>query len=425
MLAFFLTKGFRLVRPGRKTILYLATRQTIKDHLRKGGKLPGFAYDKATDKVIYHFFHKATSGGAEGAKDVRIPLPVPAKDTEKDLRTMLGMLGRIQSVSYEGLALHELAEGAILGLRLRPAEPHFRWFSDGVANAIAIRLLEKHVGAAAAMQFAEAYDTVQCDVPPSQTNLLRWMGKAFAIEAPTAAEGRLHHARCCYATYEARRLIDAHGIDCIRKILDAACKQRPVNSQVLLAAVKSVTGEDIEKRFARYQDFKTPADGIRKHTAAFNAAMEKKDLESALWHALRAMELKKDIDLIGYTQCCLLLHRLGHEAAADGAIVKRIVLFERLGASGPTLAMKELFVQYALQCRNPRKAYAAAEHVLKDRPEFTPALAVRMHRLAATGEIDEAKKIARKILSLDTNEKSPQVRYAKRLLETAATQPAN
>ncbi len=62
IISWFLGAGARLAALGGKTALYLVTRRSIKDHLRQGGKLPGFTYDKSKDEAAYEFAYRRRSG---------------------------------------------------------------------------------------------------------------------------------------------------------------------------------------------------------------------------------------------------------------------------------------------------------------------------------------------------------------------------
>ncbi len=50
-----LTMGLGWIDTEDELLFYLVTKITTKDYLRRGGSLPGFAYDKAKDTVAYAF----------------------------------------------------------------------------------------------------------------------------------------------------------------------------------------------------------------------------------------------------------------------------------------------------------------------------------------------------------------------------------
>jgi len=413
-------KTIRLTGPGRKVTLYLVTRKTSKDYLRRGGKLPGFTYDKATDKATYEFKMGGKVGGGEGSGGVELVLPVAADGAGKEVAAILAGVGRMRSWASVGMALHEVAEITIVAHRLKPFDPYFRWFSDGFANAITIHVLRDIAGERAAAEFAEAFDVGSYADLEKKINLLYWMGGDFCVKTPLDSESRLEHARYNYATQEALGLIDRHGIGCVAGILDKACKKASGNdSRNLISAVKEVTGEDVEKRFLRYQSFQTKAEGLKRYAGAFNAAVGRKDYARALPALLRIHELRGMVDPRFYGNAAQLLFRMGHEAAGDRAILDHAELCERRGMKEAHVAMHLLFIDYALRCGNLRKAVPSAEVVLKAKPEYVPALAVRMLKLGAAGKTDEAKALARRILKLDSKPKSPWRQLAEKALKAA------
>ena len=155
-------------------------------------------------------------------------------------------------------------------LRAKPTDPYWRWFSDGFANAITAVLLEKHLGKASADEFIKDDDLGQYRDLEQEVNLRYWMmGTYFpyVTEAPVETEGKFLHARYAYSFFEAKRLIDANGIDCVRKILDRIAAKQSRTTADLLAVIKDVTGQDLGPRLALYQTFDTAEQGIPKYTA--------------------------------------------------------------------------------------------------------------------------------------------------------------
>lgn len=399
--------------PGGVT-LYLIRLETIKDYLRQGGSLPDFRYDKAADEAIYRWGFRETRQQERDA--IRLVISVATNETvEKDADALFHTFLELARVK-RGMALHEVVEWSILA-RLRPYDPHFRWFTDGFANAIAIRLVRKYGSEEDAKEFALGYDTRKRSGIEKKINLSFWMGKDFEIDTPLESENRLTLARYAYATFEAQRLIGQHGIECVARILDKACLEPRNHSRNLATAILQVTGEDIPKRFQRYQSFETRDDGLRKYTTAFNEAMSRKDYSTALVSMLRIQELRRECDLRFYSNGAYLLFRMGHEAAGDRAIKKQMARLKAAGQDKVLLALKALSVTYALKCRNLEKAYQAAEEVLREKPDHISSLTARTERLANSGKLAEAKEVARRILTLEKNTKSPPYRFAQKVLE--------
>ncbi|MHC4566422.1 MAG: hypothetical protein ACYTE3_11740 [Planctomycetota bacterium] len=391
---------------------YLVTQATTKDHLRKGGSLPNYTYDKVTDSAAYspQLLDEGPAGGIEFALPVKEP-----QSCEKDVQAIFSML--VDMTPGCGMLLHEVVEIAILA-RLRPVDPYFRWFSDGFANAIAFRLLEKHLGTEAAQQFAAGYDVARYADLETHINLYYWMGLGCCIETPLETEKRLNFARYAYATLEADRLIERHGLDCVRRILDKADKGKANSSRNLFPAVKEVTGEDLEKRFRRYQTFETKEDGLKRYAEQHNAALDRKDYTEALPALLRMLELRGLEDPRFYSNSALFLYRMGHEAMGDRAILDHADFCKRRGHTAVHIIMHKLFLDYALKCRNLEKAVPSAREVMKTEPEYVPAMVVEMLRVGTEGDTAGARVIGRRILELEKNPKSPWRQLVQKALQT-------
>jgi hypothetical protein len=132
---------------------------------------------------------------------------------------------------------------------------------------------------------------------------------------PDAAQSK--YARYAYATLEAERLIERHGVDCLRQILDEVVAGRTHDSAHLFAAIQKVTGEDLGKRFARYQPFETKDDCVKHYAEQHNAAADRKDYAEALPAMLRILEFRGLKDPRFYSNAAFLLYRMGYEKAGD------------------------------------------------------------------------------------------------------------
>lgn len=419
ILTTFLRPKFRFSEARGRIHLFLVKQEATKDYLRKGGSLPGFSYDRASDTASYNFFVSLSDPSEE--EDITLALPVrdvESLETEaKDMFAKIADLGGMR----EGVAFHELVEWTIVNQRLRPYDPYFRWFSDGFSDAIAARLLRKFVGEDAAKEFAR--DPQKYSDLEKELNLYYWMGPDFCIDTPLESEDRLENARYAYAAHEAERLIEKHGIECVAKNLDKASKDRLNDSRNLVAAVKELTGEDIEHTFRRYQTFENRDEGIQKYATAFNAAMERKDLSEALVNLLRVQELRGP-NLQDYSNAAYLLFRLGNEEMGDQAIKKHMALLKNRRLDEAFFLMQKLFVEYALKCRNLQKAHTLAEEILQTEPDFVPALAARAHRLLTSHNRADALAAARRIIELERNPDSPAYGVAKAILSLDETDQA-
>jgi tetratricopeptide (TPR) repeat protein len=241
------------------------------------------------------------------------------------------------------------------------------------------------------------------------------MGNAYCVATPLKSEQRLSNARFAYATFEAQRLIEEHGIECVAQILDRACKEPRNDSRNLVAATREVTGVDVQKRFERYQTFQTKEQGLKKYADRVKAAPEGKGYQEVLSSFLRALELEGPAPKT-YAAIAFVLTLMGNEQGGDRAMEQQLTLSKRDGRQEDYFALQKVFVEYALQCRSLKKAHEAAEEVLKKEPDFVPALAVRMDRLKASGDVSGAKEVARRVLELDKDSASAACRLAQEVL---------
>jgi hypothetical protein len=406
---------------------YLFRKETAKDYLRKGGKLPHMSYDKETDTVTQYFgvagqiidSKVAITNYFSGDKKLEIPIPVETKQTfEKNVKEHFGFLEQFFSA---GIVLHEITETSILK-RYMPEDPYWRWFSDGFANAITIEILKKHARPETADEFAKHYYIGEYKGLEKEINLRYWMGLNFCINTPLEYEDQLRLARYAYATQEAQRLIELHGVDCVRKIIDNILTKKTRTAKDILQAVKEVTGEDMQKRFDHYQTFETRQDGLVKYGKLFNAAIEKKDYEQMLIALLRSLELQESplspTGLQCYKEIATLLFKAGHEEAGDQAMYNCVELFKKSGVQMAHDAAMEAFIIYAFSCKDAHKAQDIANERLKSKPNHVLALTVQMVVHAQDGRLSQAKEIAEKVIQLDKNEQSPSHRTAKQILAT-------
>ena len=76
------------------------------------------------------------------------------------------------------------------------------------------------------------------------------------------------------------------------------------------------------------------------------------------------------------------------------------------------------------RCGNLAKAVPSSKVVLESRPDYVPALAVRMLSLRVAGKPEEARKAAARILELDEDPKSPWRRLAEKARKPRPVGPA-
>ncbi len=410
-----------------KTTFYIVKQGTIKDFLRAGGQLPNFTYDKASDTAAYNPEFETTSKN-EFLKDFEFTFPIDSDETfEKDVTLIFQILQVALVRGKLHTAIHEVIEVSLL-MRAKPTDPYWRWFSDGFANAITTEILKKYTGAEDAEEFAEAYDVKKYKKLEKEINLQYWMGLKYCVlhRTPIDYENKLTYARYACATYEAQRLIEKHGFDCVRKILDEVCTKKTRTGQDILQAIKKVTGEDMQQRLVRYQTFQSRKEGMAEYASLFDAASDKKDYEQMLINLLRMLELQDNQILPTSLQlrqkAALCLFKLGYEKAGDEAMHSCVELFKNSGISMASDAAMETFIIYAFNTQNAKKAEKMAEELLKTRPDHLLSLTVQMVVRAEAGRLTEAKQIAKRILNLDKNEQSIAHKTASYVLATDPNQ---
>ncbi len=412
-----------------KTTFYIVKQSTTKDFLRAGGQLPNFTYDKASDTVTYKAEFKIASISKDGPiEDFEFSFPIASDETfEKDV-TLIFQILQVEFVrSNVYSAIHEVVEVSLL-MQAKPTGPYWRWFSDGFANAITTEILKKYTGTEDAEEFAEAYDVNKYKELEKEINLQYWMGLKYCVlhRTPIDYENKLTYARYAYATYEAQRLIEKHGFDCVRKILDEVCTKKTRTGQDILQAIKKVTGEDMEERLRHYQTFETRKEGMAKYVGLINTASDKKDYEQMLINLLRMLELQDNqilptsLQLRQKAASCLF--KLGYEKAGDEAMYNCVELFKNSGIPMARDAAMETFIIYAFSCKNAKKAEKMAEELLKTKPDHLLSLTVQMVVHTEAGRLNEAKQIAKRVQSLDKNEQSMAYRTASYVLATDPNQ---
>jgi hypothetical protein len=391
------------------TRFYLAKSATIKAHLRTGHSLPGFSYDPVSDNLTYQF-------DADSRTDTRgLPADVPLLvKGERGLAAEVNdALTSYRFYLERGVVttLHELVEISILH-RIKPMDGHCRWFSDGFANAIASRLTREF----AKEESPDVHDAaLYADLMPD-VNLLYWTRLDWQIKTPLEAEARLEQARYAFATLEADRLIEKHGLAAVKRILDTACTAERNHSRQLIEAVQSVTGEDLRERFVRYQRFADRDEGIAMYSEQADKSISSRDYKTGLSAMLRLNELRESYHPEDYARIAWVLHLLGHEGHADRAILDQMNRFMAPDQSRARRVFAEAFIVHAIRCGNPVKAQSVADALLADDPDCVPALVVRVDRYMREGQADSARSVAQRVLRLDQNPDSNWHKAAARAL---------
>ncbi len=379
---------------GRVTF-HLVRAATIKDHMRRGGALPNCTYDAATDTVSFGLHIETTGQAPDGPVDLLIPVGLRGRDAAPSIDGLFEALEQMRP--HPGVATHELVEHTILNVRLRARAPHVRWFSGGMARAMTVRLLETRLGREAADAFATGHDPAPHAALERDCNLRWWLSEDLEVETPFEAEDALHRARVAFATREAAHLLDVGGATVVDRVADRLGPGPLEDAETLLDVLRTVTGEDMRARLARYQGFETREAGLKRYRAAMAAALVEDDYAAALAALLRVRELEADL-WPHYRQVAWYLLKLGRPELGLRALGGGAAAARNRAMDGRLLGMRAETCDFALRAGRPALADDVAETVLADEPYFLPALAVRMDRLRRDGTLREAAGIAVLIL---------------------------
>ncbi len=414
---------------------YLIRQPTIKDYMRKGGSLPNFCYDKETDMVTYRWEFFTTSEGAR--QKLEFTFPVASVETfEADVNNVFRMISFMQETLATSLTIHEIAETSLVR-RLKTGAPRIRWFTDGFANVVTYEILRKHFGRSQAEELLKGYGIEQYSELKDQINLQYWMISNYNLGSPTnpfplEAEKRLELARYSYALDEAKRLVDAHGIECVRKIIDLFAAKtkafhvlRSESIDDLYAAIQEVTGVDLKKRFLQYQRFATEKEGRKIYTDGYSQAKQENDREEMILNLLRKMELYESPFLPESQgirrEIAVLLSDLGHHDFADKAMHRWVIELDtsgKLSGIGRSrlleIAGKAIFMTYALKANRSQVAVDYADEILEIDPAETGfavpagihraakfvATTVKMHQAKRNADMERAIELAKRVCEL-------------------------
>jgi tetratricopeptide (TPR) repeat protein len=399
--------------------LYIITADSMKAHLRSGGMFPNMSYDPATNMCTYLVKFGVLAGA--GSPDARqasstVSFAVPVKAVDSAPEDTMDIL---RTVADPGIGIHEAVEVAAVN-RLRRQDRQMRWFYEGLANAVAARLLERHFGGAAGNHFRKNWDVDEWRSFEKELLLLYWPPESEMINTLLTSEAELFNARYAFSTLEVERLLDACGTDCVKTIIDRAEGAVSTPPDALFEAIRSVTGEDLRQRLKAYQPFDAQQDGLRFYADRARSAKERDDAAAALTATLRLIELSDDYSPELTEQAVRLMHGMGRTDLADQLFARDLARLARGPHKGLLEEMQGRFVGYAIDTGRPEKAYSFAEKVLEKDDADAAALVVRAHRLASEGHAADAAKAAQRVLEL-ADDDARLAGYARRLIDAGGT----
>lgn len=405
VLEFFSTTPLlNLAQPGELG-LYVLLKPKTKEYLKNGAQLPGFSYDPKTDKASAHLIVKKSgplnnpNRGEEEAQVKTLPFPVKSADTAvEDILEQQSVFTDISPLQA-AMAIHEMVELTIHLEMQRPTDPLYRWFSDGFANAITLEILSRLDQDNALEEMKTMYDIAKYTDIRQEVNLRYWPMAPSSIVSPVEVEKRLCAARYSFATYEASRLIEKHGVGIVQKIMSSVSSDSRERSHDLIETVSEVTGEDISARLRRYQKFDTVRDGLKLYGAASKKADLNKDHKQKFINLCRFTELglSTGFDHRAYIFIANTLHEMGHTEAGATIFKNWIKNTEGGNTSAFVDIWRRAFMLYAFSCDNISMVYTVAEEYRRTHPDYGVAALVRAHELKSLGRVNEAKALAKRL----------------------------
>jgi TPR repeat protein len=390
--------------------LFFMPKAETKRYLRGGGRIPGMTYDPVTDTANSQFTQGVSSTNLAGPSERAGLLAFPG-DSLAEVSGRLNSMRETFSTVSAGAVLHEVVEITLLK-RLAPSDQYYRWFSDGFANAMTELLLRRFVSVEAERKMAEAFSIARYQDLKSSILLRYWPGEARRFDTFLESERRLGQARYSFATVEARRLIEKHGPEVLKRTLDLALTDTRkieggyTTSDRLLHCLQRVTGEDLEARFREYQPFRTLDEGLAQFEAALKTADAQSNHLSAFTAILRLMELQPaktgQLPFNLYAEAADRLYETGRSEEAAGAIadklIQQISAQKLMGNAETVRQLQQILVHLALSVEKLSLAEAASRDLLAADPNDVAGLSWRLEMLSSAGRDVEAKQLAEQII---------------------------
>ncbi|MBN2456101.1 MAG: hypothetical protein JXB29_06130 [Sedimentisphaerales bacterium] len=414
---------------GKEKVFYLVLQSTSKDYLRAGGILPNLFYDKETDTAEYKLgFSSESNNPLEQSENL-----LPFSSVEKfeveihEIQRIFSMLLEATSeapVHLEYIGIHEIAELAIVR-QMRSGDPYKRWFTDGFANTITHNVLLRHYSQEGADTFIASYSAEPYKELENQLNLKYWMSAQFALfsfmgKCPLEKENRFNFARYCFATQEAKRLADVYGIEIIKKIIVQYKDLEDKNTDSLYSVIQKVTGEDLRKRFEKYQNFQTRKEGYVHYKKQYEQAIQEKNIKVMIFSMLRMLELceqpfsRNSLNL--RKNIATLFYLTGQKELANQFITEFADFMMLSSDPQNRFVGRHLVVLYALGIHKPEVAYNYARQTFEENPNEIHAMAIVMHQLSKENNMQKAQELAHKICKMEPDDKHSCHQMAKQVL---------
>lgn len=399
---------------------YLMRQGTIKDYLRKGGRLPNFSYDPESDTAEYHIGLTVEKGREAEKQELTVPLSSP-EALEGGVRKIFQMLVDAQKTFSLEIGIHEVSE-MCLAVRLGSADPYIRWLWEGAADVVTYEMIRKHFSEEEASQFLKNRSVEEYQGIEPVVNLQYWMllRYSFGNQVPIEKEKNLMDARYRFAFYEAKRLTDQHGPECIKKIIEAFTASESRTADELYQAIKAVTGEDLKERFGQYQIFKSKDEGMSLYVQQFKQAREEKKGEDMLFSLFRMWELfESPLHPQGWQvrrSISTMLYQMGYADMANQAMQQFVDYVADIKVPDALIDAKRNYMTYTIETGQYGLGCGYAQEVLNDKPDEDVSLMLLMLKASHDKNYDDAKVYAEKLCRVITDVNHPHYQAAKQIL---------
>ena len=267
-------------------------------HLKAGGTLPLVILQEDGDGLYFKIERTMRMSDQPENRWLRgLTLALKKEQSAEESEQLVFFdLWRLQRQVSLSLALHEVAEYSLLSYGADGrTDPHWRWFSDGLANVLTRLTLEKHGRVEEAAEFRQGFDAGPFDDLRPELNLRYWLEAIFQPQMTAFGEKRLTDARYAFATAEMQRLVDEHGTAWIPAVVAGRLNdQKQLSTIRIIDAIRAATGVDMNDRLDAYQSFATVNEGVGLYLERFSTALAEERHGDAAVAAIRLLELQFD-----------------------------------------------------------------------------------------------------------------------------------
>ena len=250
----------------RKALLILPTfdryrlwrRETLKQKLQQGEKVPGFTYHSDSGKLEFNIdIVVSSSGGDSGTAIPVLPLVVkedPQKKPLDQLRSQVtNYFQMTDQVPGPAIIIREAVQaGLILDLKMK--DQGLRWFTEGMANYTAAKCLEKFFSSSESKYFLAIFDTTSHQPMKAQLDLSVWPESDKGKPQPDPQQEMLRDAFRAFATEEIISFVKRQNPQILTSVLKELTKTSPPTSSALLSSIKKASGEDFSGVLKRYSE---------------------------------------------------------------------------------------------------------------------------------------------------------------------------